>query len=78
MVEESLADKNDFTKAIEQKNIIDNFRSVIKKLSPNYQAVILLKDERGLTFREIARLLGEPLNTVKSKYRRALVALRGL
>ena len=78
LVEESLADKNDFTKAIEQKNIIDNFRSVIKKLSPNYQAVILLKEERGLTFREIARLLGEPLNTVKSKYRRALVAFRGL
>jgi len=77
-VEEFLFEKSDFIKEIEQKNILANFKVAIKNLSFSYQAVILLKQESGLTFREIASQLGEPLNTIKSRYRRALIALRGL
>lgn len=40
------------------------------------RSVVLLHDKEGLTFEEISRVAGEPLNTVKSRYRRAVLALR--
>ena len=77
-IEEFLPEKNDFTEEIEQKSILADFKTAIKNLSPSYQAVVLLKYESGLTFKEIAKFLGEPLNTIKSRYRRALITLKGL
>lgn len=44
-------------------------------LSPKYQKVLDLKVDNDFTFREISQALMEPLNTVKSRYRRALEAL---
>ena len=40
--------------------------------------VVSLRHDDGMTFREMADVLGEPLNTVKSRYRRALDSLRKL
>lgn len=78
LVEESLIDKSDFVKDIEQKNTWANFKAALENLSPGYQTVVLLKQESGLTFQEMAKSLGEPLNTVKSRYRRALFMLKKL
>ncbi len=47
-------------------------------LSPKYANVVTLYHMEGLKFVEIARKLREPLNTVKSRYRRALLKLKGL
>ena len=47
-------------------------------LPPKYQKVLDLKIDNDFTFREISLALVEPLNTVKSRYRRALEALGGL
>jgi RNA polymerase sigma-70 factor (ECF subfamily) len=51
---------------------------VLGKLKPDYRLVLLLHYQNNFTFREISELLGEPLDTVKSKHRRALVMLRRL
>ncbi len=47
-------------------------------LSPKYAQVVSLYHKEGLKFAEIAHRLREPLNTVKSRYRRALFQLKGL
>lgn len=46
------------------------------KLSPAYQKVLFLYYENGLNFREISETLNEPLHTVKSRHRRAIINLR--
>ncbi len=45
-------------------------------LKPNYREVLLLHYHEELTFSEIGKIVGRPLNTVKSQYRRALTVLR--
>jgi RNA polymerase sigma-70 factor (ECF subfamily) len=52
--------------------------SALKKLRPQYGRIISLHHYKDLTFREIAQSLKEPLNTVKSHYRRGLAELRKL
>ncbi|MFH0740109.1 MAG: sigma-70 family RNA polymerase sigma factor [bacterium] len=76
LTENSAIEKSDFIKNIESKNYMAKIHNALKELSPSYQAVILLKNESNLTFREIAVSLGEPLNTIKSRYRRALITLK--
>jgi RNA polymerase sigma-70 factor (ECF subfamily) len=51
---------------------------LVAQLSPIYQEVLLLYYNEQLTFDEIGRILGKPLDTVKSQHRRALLALRKL
>jgi len=47
------------------------------RLTPNYKAVMVLHYNEHMTFQEIAESLGESINTVKSRHRRALIKLRG-
>lgn len=55
-------------------------RSVIlralESISPEQREVFLLREEAGLPFEEIARVVDAPLNTVKSRMRYALQNLR--
>lgn len=74
--ENSATEKNNFLEIIEQKNFMARIHNALQELSPSYRAIILLKNESNLTFREIAVSLGEPLNTIKSRYRRAINFLR--
>lgn len=48
----------------------------ISKLSPKHSQIIDLHEMQGLRFREIAHMTHTSLNTVKSRYRRALESLR--
>lgn len=54
--------------------------SLLNKLIDNlpfhYKTVIILHYQEEMTFIEISRILGEPLNTVKSRHRRAILELR--
>ena len=50
----------------------------VAKLPMNYRSVIKLHNHEGLNFREIATKLEEPMNTVKSRYRRGLTLLKKL
>ena len=53
-----------------------NGDGVLKKLSLPQREILLLHYGEHLTFDEIGKILGEPLNTVKSRHRRALLELR--
>lgn len=48
----------------------------MEKLAPKYRMVLFLRYNDHFTFREIAESLVEPLNTVKSRHRRALIMLK--
>lgn len=48
----------------------------IARLNPEQREVFLMREEAGLPFEEIARIVNAPLNTVKSRMRYALQNLR--
>jgi len=48
----------------------------MEKLSPSYRMVLFLHYNDHFTFREIAEIFGEPLNTIKSRHQRAILILR--
>jgi len=51
---------------------------MLTELNPSYRSVLLLRYVEHLKFREIAETLQEPIDTIKSKHRRALIQLRKL
>jgi len=61
---------------IYKKSLLSNLQLAIEKLPPKYSSIINLYHIKGLNFREIADFLKEPINTVKSRYRRGLISLR--
>ena len=61
------------SEALEIKNI---FAESLKMLSEKYKQVLSLYYYQYLNFREIAELLEEPINTIKSRHRRGLILLR--
>ncbi len=61
---------------LERKDLIGTLAKATNKLLPKYRKVLFLRHNENLTFREIAETTGEPLNTVKSRYRRGLLILK--
>ena len=59
-------------------DMVQLLQSASEKLLPKYQAVLSLRYNDNLNFREIAEKLEEPLHTVKSRHRRALAMLKNL
>lgn len=51
-------------------------KEAIQKLSPKYRQVLDLYYWQGFNFKEIAEILKEPINTVKSRHHRAIIILR--
>jgi len=62
----------------ERAGIAQILNTVIQQLSPKYRMVLFLRYNDHFNFREIAEALGEPLNTIKSRHRRALILLKKL
>jgi len=60
----------------DRQNLKDELETSIKKLPVKYQMVVSLHNLEELTFHEIAEMLEEPLNTIKSRYLRALSIIR--
>lgn len=52
--------------------------TLLEKLPPSYREVVLLRYGEDLTFDQIRKILGKPLDTIKSQHRRALLALKKL
>lgn len=75
--EDSIADESPsiFDRIFSQQQS-EELAIVLAKLPANYNSVIKLYTNDGLNFREIAVKLKEPLNTVKSRYRRGLALLK--
>ncbi len=57
---------------------LKDLNQAILKLSPLYREVLLLYYGSDLTFEEIATVSGTPVNTLKSRHRRAVAELRTL
>jgi RNA polymerase sigma-70 factor (ECF subfamily) len=60
---------------------IDNIKDAeefLDTLSPQLKTILLLHHQQGFSLVEIAEIMGNPTNTIKSKYRRAILSLRGL
>ena len=53
-------------------------QSLLNHLSEEDRQILILHAAVGLTFREIATVVGRPLNTVLSRYRRALNRLQSI
>ncbi len=74
---ETLADPSPLPDEIfEREDVGRVLNEAVEKLSPKYRAVLFLHYNDHFTFREIADILGEPLDTVKSRHRRALILLK--
>lgn len=63
---------------LEQRALAEEIDQALQKLPPDSRSVVLLHDAEDLTFQEIADAVKEPMNTVKSRYRRAIFRLRVL
>lgn len=57
--------------AVELESALDN-------LHPDHRTMILMHYKSELTFEEISIVMGKPINTVKSWYRRSLIKLKEL
>lgn len=74
---ETIADPSPSPNEIfERKEISQMLSLLINKLPLKYREVLFLRYSNGLAFQKIAESLNEPLNTVKSRHRRALITLK--
>lgn len=56
--------------------LANKLSTAAEQLPHKYAEVVAMRHRQELNFREMAQSLREPLNTVKSRYRRALVLLK--
>jgi RNA polymerase sigma-70 factor (ECF subfamily) len=54
----------------------NKFNKILLELPELQSQTVVLYLQQDLTFQEIAEVLNEPLNTVKSRYRRGLLAIK--
>ncbi len=79
MLTETLADPTPLPdKLLERAGVAEELNLAMQKIAPQYRMVLFSRYNDHFTFREIAETLGESLNTVKSRHRRALIMLRKL
>src|SRR3989338_1617030 len=61
---------------MERADVGQILEKALKQLPLSYQTVLILHYNEHFTLSEIAEILGEPKNTVKSRHRRGLIILR--
>jgi len=66
------------TNSVEMSERLDRLRTAIGQLDPELRAVITMKEDAGLSYREIAEAVGIPAGTVGSRLNRARAELRKL
>lgn len=60
----------------EQEELSTTLENALNTLSIEQKTVVILHYKNGMTFEEISEVVKVPMNTVKSRYRRALKALK--
>jgi len=63
---------------LERKDIADEFEKILEKIPVHYRAILLLHYKEDFSLHEIAEILDEPYNTVKSRHQRGLGKLKKL
>lgn len=61
---------------LEQQELNEELMGVLSKLSPEERMLVLLYHQEEMSFREIAEIFKESVDTVKSRHRRALIKLK--
>jgi len=75
--EETLADTELLPDELfSRTELTQELERAFKKIHPAHVEIILLHLVEEMTFEEIGQVLGEPMNTIKTRYRRALAHLR--
>ncbi|MDD5152869.1 MAG: RNA polymerase sigma factor [Candidatus Pacebacteria bacterium] len=76
---EKIPDENLLPVEVLQKLEDSRFlNKLLEQLPLHYKTVLVLYYQEDITFEEIGKILGKPLNTVKSHHRRAIMELRRL
>ncbi|HEV8666467.1 MAG TPA: RNA polymerase sigma factor [Candidatus Paceibacterota bacterium] len=76
---ETIADPEELApQMLERLDDARELHETLANLSPKHREILLLYYTNDATFEEIAEALNEPTNTVKSRHRRALAALKAL
>lgn len=65
-----------FDSTIDQHDDAQIVEAALRRLPPEQREVLVLRAWSGLTFSEIAETLGESINTIASRHRYALEAMR--
>lgn len=74
---DTLADPEPLAPEIfETAALVGKLKNVLETLNPDHRAVLMLHYRDDMTFEEIARVVGKPMNTVKSWHRRALIRIK--
>lgn len=68
---------SDILKILERETNKNILLESIDKLNEEEKIILLLHFEEGMTFNEIGDIFDVSLNTIKSKYRRSLIKLKG-
>ena len=59
-----------------RKELIVELEKALSEVRPDLKEIIILHHMEEMIFQEIAEVVGKPLNTIKSQYRRALHQIR--
>lgn len=71
-IKESIPDpRNAHEDRIEKSYAFENVDKILKNLSPEHRSCVVLREIEGLDYKEIADILKIPLNTVRSRLKRA-------
>jgi len=74
---ETLEDESPLVSVLlERAEAGEEVMTALAALPPTQRMAILLHDAEDLTFQEISEVSGEKLDTVKSRYRRGVLALK--
>ena len=63
---------------VEKEELKEMVQGAIKKLPPELRAVIIMRELEGMSYKEIAKVLNRPVNTVKGRVSQARKKLREL
>ena len=72
----NLIKNKDVAAGLEQKEMSRKLRDAIGRLSTSHREVLLLKLQGNLSYREIARITGSRIGTVRSRLHYAILTLR--
>lgn len=62
----------------ERSELKDDLEKALDELTPPQKSVVILHAVEGMTFNEIAEIVEQPMDTVKTRYRRALAKLSSI
>ena len=75
-VKESVPDeRNAPEKEIEKRHAAETIDRILRKMSPEHRLCVTLREIEGLDYKEMAQVLRIPLNTVRSRLKRARTAM---